>query len=140
MRLLRQARELRRQEDRKIMLNGDTGGGTGGNNAFNVGKLVMLDGAMGTMLQKAGVNLGKVPEDINIKSPETVVDIHRQYIESGSDIIMQIHSASTDIGGRLRVHRRGTYRRRCEEREKSGGRDGRKNRAVGGTGRNAAGA
>ena len=54
---------------------------------FNVGKLVMLDGAMGTMLQKAGVNLGKVPEDINIKSPETVVDIHRQYIESGSDII-----------------------------------------------------
>ena len=54
---------------------------------FNVGKLVMLDGAMGDNAAKGGRKLGKVPEDINIKSPETVVDIHRQYIESGSDII-----------------------------------------------------
>ena len=48
---------------------------------------IYLDGAMGTMLQKSGLKLGHLPELLNITSPETVMDIHRQYIEAGSDII-----------------------------------------------------
>ena len=52
-----------------------------------VDKVVMLDGGMGTMLQKAGVPMGKVPEELNITHAEVVKDIHRQYIESGSDVI-----------------------------------------------------
>ena len=52
-----------------------------------VDKVVLLDGGMGTMLQKAGVPMGKVPEELNITHAEAVMDIHRQYIEAGSDII-----------------------------------------------------
>ena len=52
-----------------------------------VDNIVLLDGGMGTMLQKAGVPMGKVPEELNITHAEAVMDIHRQYIEAGSDII-----------------------------------------------------
>lgn len=50
-------------------------------------RIVLLDGAMGTMLQKSGVPIGKVPEALNITHPEVVMDIHRQYAQAGSDII-----------------------------------------------------
>lgn len=50
-------------------------------------QITMLDGGMGTMLQAAGVPMGKVPEALNVTHAETVIDIHRQYIEAGADII-----------------------------------------------------
>ncbi len=49
--------------------------------------VILLDGAMGTMLQQSGAEIGKVPEALNLTDPEVVKKIHRQYIESGSDII-----------------------------------------------------
>lgn len=48
---------------------------------------IFLDGAMGTMLQEQGIDLGPVPEVLNITQPETVQNIQRQYIEAGADII-----------------------------------------------------
>lgn len=48
---------------------------------------VLLDGAMGTMLQKSGLKLGEIPETLNIKRPQTVIDIHKAYIEAGTQII-----------------------------------------------------
>ena len=50
---------------------------------------LILDGAMGTELQNRGV---KVPlplwsANANIEHPEIVINIHKDYIESGSDII-----------------------------------------------------
>ena len=48
---------------------------------------VILDGAMGTMLQQKGMKVGTVPETLNILKPEWIVDIHRQYIEAGSQIV-----------------------------------------------------
>ena len=50
-------------------------------------KYVLLDGAMGTMLQKKGMQLGTIPETLNITKPDWIIDIHRQYIEAGSDIV-----------------------------------------------------
>ena len=50
-------------------------------------KITYLDGAMGTMLQAQGIELGKAPEVLNITKPEAIIDIHRAYIQSGSDII-----------------------------------------------------
>lgn len=50
-------------------------------------RAVILDGAMGTMLQKGGMKAGEIPELINITQPEMITDIHRKYIEAGSDII-----------------------------------------------------
>ena len=48
---------------------------------------IMLDGAMGTMLQAAGLKLGEIPETLSFKKPELLIDIHRKYIEAGSDIV-----------------------------------------------------
>jgi 5-methyltetrahydrofolate--homocysteine methyltransferase len=50
-------------------------------------EFILLDGATGTMLQKSGLNLGEIPETLNITRPETVMNIHRQYIESGTQIL-----------------------------------------------------
>ncbi len=50
-------------------------------------EFVFLDGAMGTMLQSLGLDLGKLPEALNITHPEAVTSIHKQYIDAGSDII-----------------------------------------------------
>lgn len=51
------------------------------------GGFVFLDGGMGTMLQLHGADMGKIPELLNINDPGVVMDIHRLYVESGSDII-----------------------------------------------------
>lgn len=50
-------------------------------------KFVMLDGAMGTMLQASGLEAGGIPELLNLERPELIESIHRAYIEAGADII-----------------------------------------------------
>ena len=47
----------------------------------------ILDGAMGTMLQAAGLPVGALPEVWNITEPEKVTEIQRRYVDAGSDII-----------------------------------------------------
>ncbi len=48
---------------------------------------ILLDGAMGTMLQSKGMKLGTVPETLNIEKPEWIIDIHQKYIQAGAEII-----------------------------------------------------
>lgn len=50
-------------------------------------EFISLDGAMGTMLQARGLKMGETPELLNITSPETLIEIHMEYIEAGADII-----------------------------------------------------
>lgn len=50
--------------------------------------MLVSDGAMGTELQKCGLEPGACPEALNIESPETVSRVHRSYAEAGSDIIL----------------------------------------------------
>lgn len=50
-------------------------------------EFVSLDGAMGTMLQAKGLKMGETPEILNIEKPEMLTEIHRDYIESGADIV-----------------------------------------------------
>ncbi len=47
---------------------------------------IFLDGGLGTMIQAAGIETGHNPELLNITNPEAIINIHRQYVESGSDI------------------------------------------------------
>ena len=54
---------------------------------FEHNKLIFLDGAMGTMLQHAGLQPGELPELVALHKPEMLTKIHRQYIEAGSDIV-----------------------------------------------------
>ena len=48
---------------------------------------ILLDGAMGTMLQAAGLEAGGIPELLNLTNPELIQSIHKKYTESGSDIV-----------------------------------------------------
>jgi 5-methyltetrahydrofolate--homocysteine methyltransferase len=50
-------------------------------------KVWVFDGAMGTMLQKHGWQIGECPEAYNLSKPEIVFEIHRSYVNAGSDII-----------------------------------------------------
>lgn len=50
-------------------------------------EILIFDGAMGTMLQNRGLKTGEMPEVLNITSPDLIVDIHKKYIEAGSNII-----------------------------------------------------
>ena len=49
--------------------------------------ILVFDGAMGTMLQKKGLKLGQNPEVLNLKNPEIIEEVHREYIESGCNVI-----------------------------------------------------
>lgn len=48
---------------------------------------IFFDGAMGTMLQSSGLEIGELPEILNISNPETIINIHKAYLDAGSDII-----------------------------------------------------
>lgn len=48
---------------------------------------IVLDGAMGTMLQASGLKLGGLPEELNFTNPELIEDIHRQYIAAGAQAV-----------------------------------------------------
>ncbi len=50
-------------------------------------EFVILDGGMGTMLQKSGMAMGETPELLGITNPELLIDIHKQYINAGADIV-----------------------------------------------------
>ena len=51
-------------------------------------KTLLADGAMGTMLHARGVNFTKCFDELNLTNPAAVADIHREYIESGAQLII----------------------------------------------------
>lgn len=51
-------------------------------------KVLVLDGAMGTMLQQRGLKPGQSPEELNLTMPETVAAVHQEYVDAGADIIV----------------------------------------------------
>ncbi len=64
---------------------------------------ILLDGAMGTMLMASGLTQGDPPEEWNVTRPEVIRAIHRDYIRSGSRIIL-----TNTFGGnrhRLKLHK-----------------------------------
>lgn len=48
-------------------------------------RILIIDGAMGTMLQRKGLQGNS--ESFNLTNPETIGEIHNEYIEAGADII-----------------------------------------------------
>lgn len=50
--------------------------------------LLFFDGGMGTLLQKAGLQPGELPENWNIEKESVIRDIHKAYYEAGSRILL----------------------------------------------------
>ncbi len=74
------------------------------------GPVIVADGAMGTMLQAAGLPLGTSPEGWLLENPDPVVGVHRAYIEAGSELIL----TCTFGGTRTRLERAGLRDRVAE--------------------------
>jgi len=62
-------------------------------------RILVFDGAMGTMLMEKGLQAGVCPEIINVKSPEKVLEVHKAYIHAGADVI----STNSFGGNRIKL-------------------------------------
>jgi methionine synthase I (cobalamin-dependent)/5,10-methylenetetrahydrofolate reductase len=49
--------------------------------------IIMFDGAMGTMLYSKGVFINQCYDELNLRAPDMVRDIHKQYVDAGADVI-----------------------------------------------------
>lgn len=50
-------------------------------------RVLVCDGAMGTVLYGRGVFLNRSFDELNLSQPDLVADVHRQYIRAGADVI-----------------------------------------------------
>ncbi|MGC9780043.1 MAG: homocysteine S-methyltransferase family protein [Candidatus Heimdallarchaeota archaeon] len=80
-------------------------------------RIVVLDGAMGSMLIDQGLPAGTPPEYWNVSNPEKVQKVHKDYFDAGSDAVL----TNTFGGSRLKLaaHKHGSsvekYNRKAVE-------------------------
>ncbi|MCL2811078.1 MAG: homocysteine S-methyltransferase family protein [Clostridia bacterium] len=51
-------------------------------------RVLLMDGAMGTMLQGAGLQPGENPALLNMRNPQAVRDVHLAYLQAGAGLIL----------------------------------------------------
>ncbi len=51
------------------------------------GKILLSDGAMGSLLMEKGLKQGECPENLNLTQPKILEEITQLYLDAGSDII-----------------------------------------------------
>lgn len=66
---------------------------------LEAGKRLVSDGAIGTMLQSLGLEVGQCPEAWNLEHPEKVRAVHLAYVEAGARLI----TTNTFGGNRVRL-------------------------------------
>ena len=54
---------------------------------FAKDNIVILDGAMGSLLQKNGLKPGEIPERWNVSHPDIITGIHESYFDAGSNVV-----------------------------------------------------
>jgi methionine synthase I (cobalamin-dependent) len=74
------------------------------------GRILIADGATGTMLMAAGLAPGAAPELWNVEQPEQILALHRLYLEAGSQIIL----TNSFGGSRLKLDKFGLGGRAVE--------------------------
>ncbi len=62
--------------------------------------MVFFDGGTGTLLQQKGLKAGELPELWNIEKKEALIEIHKNYYEAGSDIVL----TNTFGANRIKLH------------------------------------
>ena len=72
-------------------------------NAVLANRILVCDGAMGTMLHSAGTPLDRSLSELNLVEPRLVRDLHAAYLASGADIVQ----TNTFDANRLRLGRTG---------------------------------
>jgi 5-methyltetrahydrofolate--homocysteine methyltransferase len=99
---------------------------------------VVLDGALGTLLQERGLTPAEVPEEWNLTHPEVLAKIHLDYLQAGAQIIEtntfggnslklqakgteELHEKINREGVRIALRARGAFRSAVEHRSDHGG-------------------
>ena len=90
-------------------------------------RVLLIDGAMGTMLHGAGIGIDECFDHLNLTKPELVGSVHQAYLAAGADIIEtntfggnRIRLDSFGIGDRVRDINRRAVKVAREAREISG--------------------
>src|SRR5258708_14259508 len=60
----------------------------------------LFDGAMGTMLYSKGIFINKCYDELNLRSPEIVLEVHKQYVRAGAEIV----ETNTYGANRVKLH------------------------------------
>jgi homocysteine S-methyltransferase len=63
--------------DRKLLLE----------RLLNPGEVVVFDGAMGTMLYSKGVFINQNYDELDLRAPDLVREVHRAYVKAGAEVI-----------------------------------------------------
>lgn len=71
--------------------------------AFTEQRILLLDGATGTNLQKAGMPVGVCPEQWILENPQALIDLQKRYVEAGTDILF----APTFTANRIKLEEYG---------------------------------
>src|ERR1700733_3701729 len=50
-------------------------------------RVIVADGAMGTMLYSRGVFINRCFDELNLAQPDLVRQIHREYVKAGAEIL-----------------------------------------------------
>jgi homocysteine S-methyltransferase len=62
-------------------------------------KIVVADGAMGTMLYAKGIFINRCFDELNLSAPQIVKEIHQEYVRAGAEVI----ESNTFGGNRIRL-------------------------------------
>ena len=62
-------------------------------------KIVVADGAMGTMLYAKGIFINRCFDELNLSAPQLVKEIHQEYVRAGADVV----ETNTFGGNRVRL-------------------------------------
>lgn len=50
-------------------------------------RILLFDGAMGTMMYNKGIYINRCYDELNLSSPDLVADCHREYVAAGADVV-----------------------------------------------------
>src|SRR3954447_4710198 len=62
-------------------------------------KIIVADGAMGTMLYAKGIFINRCFDELNLSAPQLVKEIHQEYVRAGAEVL----EANTFGGNRTRL-------------------------------------
>lgn len=80
-----------------------------------------MDGAMGTQLLRMGLQLGEPPEEWNVRWPERVQQVHREYTDAGAQVHLTntfqllAHASRQEDPLRVLVHLQQTALKLCRQ-------------------------
>jgi len=85
--------------------------------ALHSGRILLMDGAMGTELQRAGMPEAACYEEWNLTHPEKVLAIHKAYVDAGAEVLLtntfQAHTGNLERHN-LGRHQESIWRRGTE--------------------------